>query len=526
MHKMESRIVVSSVNIKNEGTISSTFHNTEKKVTTKKDVMNRNVKVSKNDDEVLDRDTPSINRELLIKERRKRGVLRKLLDADDARKADRQQYQQVKNITEDSPSFINKEKVSINNLINKESKRHNISNNTNDTLNSSINVSTNNIEKIMKETNFDEVTNNNINKPKLVNIFEDEKVKEEERIEKEIARKHLNIINSNINISELSKQTDSLQIIKNNFTISTTPRVNITKISTTSKSSTDFISGIGNLFSAFGKGIGKFIGFEKDCKNKGYKDGTGKCVCPPYHFGSYCEQVNCANGGRLIQTSRSSSRKFQCQCPNSEFITGEFCQYIKCLNGGTPIDGEGRCSCNNNWYSGNFCENYSTSWTIVFVIPIVILILVTFLCAICRLDLCPKRNAYVQENTTINSGRRRRRRGNLNENYSNNIVNRLPPLDEEERERMVTEHFLNQCRMQGYVSTSTSNVGHNLSNQNSLSNFLSLDDSVKILEPPPSYQEALSAISAPAIPPIDITTAPRPPAYQTIDPNRRRPSNT
>lgn len=522
MHKMESRIIVSSVDIKNEGTIFSNFHSKEKKITIERSIMKRNVEVSKNsmqNDGIVDKGTPLKNRELLIKGKRKRGVLRKLLEADEARKADRHQYQQLKNFTEDN-ILAGEEKLPTNNLINKK----NISNNTNDTLGLSTNVSTNNIKKMMAETSGNENSNNdNINKPKLIDIFEDEKVKEEERIEKEIARKHLNVINNNL--SELPKQIDSLKALKNNLTISTTPKSNVTIVSTTTRSSTDFISGIGNLFSAFGKGIGKFMGFEKECKNKGYKDGTGKCVCPPYHFGSYCEQVNCANGGRLIQTSRSSSRKFQCQCPNSEFITGEFCQYIKCLNGGSPIDGEGRCSCNNNWYSGNFCENYSTSWTIVFVIPIVILILVTFFCAICRLDLCPKRNTYIQESSNIAPGRRRRRRGNLNGNYSENITSRLSTLDEEERQRMVTEHFLNQCRMQRYVSTPNNVSGQSGSNQESLSNFLPTNDSVKILEPPPSYQEALSATSAPPLP-IDITTAPRPPAYQTIDPNRRRPSNS
>uniref|UniRef100_A0A0N5BAE5 EGF-like domain-containing protein n=1 Tax=Strongyloides papillosus TaxID=174720 RepID=A0A0N5BAE5_STREA len=524
---MESGIIVPSVGIEDEGTFSSSFHSIEKEIIINKDAMKTNAKVSENpiqdDKEIIHKDTPLKNRELLIKGRRKRGKLRELINS--SKKMYHQENQQLRNFNEDATS-ISEEKVSISNLIDKRSDKSIIFNSTNDTLNSSVNISDRNMEEMVEETNFNKISSDNINKPKLVNIFEDEQVKKEERIEKEIARKHTDVIFSNINNPKSPKHLDILRTMKNNSTVSTTPKSNVTPTSTTVRSPTDFISGIGNLFSAFGKGIGKFIGFEKDCKNKGYKDGTGRCVCPPFHFGSYCEQVNCANGGKLFPPSKSNPRKLQCICPNPEFINGEFCQYIKCLNGGTPVDGEGRCSCNNNWYSGNFCENYSASWTIVFVIPIIILIIVTFLCAICRLDLCPKRNAYIHESSAINSGRRRRRRrDNLNENYSNNLVSRLPPLDGEERERMVTEHFLNQCRMQRYISTATNTGGNNLSNQNSLTNFLSTDDSVKMLEPPPSYQEALSASPAPPLP-VDITTAPRPPAYQTIDPNRRRPSNS
>uniref|UniRef100_A0A0N4ZH53 EGF-like domain-containing protein n=1 Tax=Parastrongyloides trichosuri TaxID=131310 RepID=A0A0N4ZH53_PARTI len=520
MPNMESKIIISSSeDSSDEDIIINTFQESS---SSHEDMSmesnNRKIKVSNNstynlnDKEVVSIDTPLKNRELLIKGRR--GVLRKLLDADAARIESGRQHKQLKAFNEDN-ALSSSDHLPITNIIVKDSS----SNITTTTPESSPKLILNEEikekeEDIMKKIPiYDKILNND--KPKMAkNIFEEEeKVKEEERIEKEIAMKHQNTIRINTNIS---KESDNLENDKNNLTIMTTPKSTGTQ--STTESSGNILSGIGNILSGIGKGIGKIMGFEKNCKNKGYKDGSGKCICPPYHFGSFCEQVNCANNGRLIQGSRSNSKKYLCQCPNPEFISGDFCQYIKCLNGGTPVNGEGRCSCNNNWYSGNFCENYSASWTIVFVIPIIILIIVTFLCAMCRLDLCPKRNATIHENN-INSRRRRRGRGNTS--YPTNIVARLPPLDGEERERMVTEHFLNQCRMQRYVSTSnngvsrTSIIGENVSITN--------DDTTKILEPPPSYIEALSATPAPPLP-IDITTAPHPPAYHTIDPNRRPPS--
>jgi len=41
----------------------------------------------------------------------------------------------------------------------------------------------------------------------------------------------------------------------------------------------------------------KMMGFSPECRNGGYKDLRGDCMCPKYFEGNQCERIICINNG-------------------------------------------------------------------------------------------------------------------------------------------------------------------------------------------------------------------------------------
>ena len=75
----------------------------------------------------------------------------------------------------------------------------------------------------------------------------------------------------------------------------------------------------------------------------------------------------------------------KCQCDEPRYITGAFCEKIECRNSGEPVEGEGRCKCLENWYTGRFCEQYTAPWLYIFIAIGILLLLFVIFCVLCRL---------------------------------------------------------------------------------------------------------------------------------------------
>ncbi|KHJ41989.1 EGF-like domain protein [Trichuris suis] len=95
------------------------------------------------------------------------------------------------------------------------------------------------------------------------------------------------------------------------------------------------------------------------CLNGGERTMKGKCRCPKYFSGDDCGVVQCINGGSL-----SAVNKTVCICSDSHY-RGSHCEIVQCENGGIE-NGYGGCDCLTNWYTGKFCQFYSSSWSILF----------------------------------------------------------------------------------------------------------------------------------------------------------------
>uniref|UniRef100_A0A5S6Q842 EGF-like domain-containing protein n=1 Tax=Trichuris muris TaxID=70415 RepID=A0A5S6Q842_TRIMR len=95
------------------------------------------------------------------------------------------------------------------------------------------------------------------------------------------------------------------------------------------------------------------------CLNGGERTMQGKCRCPKYFAGDDCSIVECINGGSL-----STANKSVCVCSDVHY-RGNHCEIVQCENGGIE-NGFGGCDCLTNWYTGKFCQFYSSSWSILF----------------------------------------------------------------------------------------------------------------------------------------------------------------
>ncbi|CDW52430.1 hypothetical protein TTRE_0000068901 [Trichuris trichiura] len=95
------------------------------------------------------------------------------------------------------------------------------------------------------------------------------------------------------------------------------------------------------------------------CLNGGERTMIGKCRCPKYFSGDDCSVKQCINGGSL-----SNVNKTVCICSDSHY-RGAHCEIVQCENGGIE-NGYGGCDCLTNWYTGKFCQFYSSSWSILF----------------------------------------------------------------------------------------------------------------------------------------------------------------
>ncbi|MCP9260529.1 hypothetical protein DINM_003478 [Dirofilaria immitis] len=241
----------------------------------------------------------------------------------------------------------------------------------------------------------------------------------------------------------------------------------------------------------------KMLGLTPDCHNGGVRTLRGECICPKFYRGHLCQELICVNNGTLVKTSKLA--QYTCRCPHPEYIHGQHCEHVKCLNGGRPMD-NGHCKCLDYWYTGQFCQEYAASWSIVLGLPLLCMVIIIICCVVCRLDLFPRKPVHS----------RRRQRAQLNGVCDENVNHRRHGFDMERSSirtgneiclRMQAENLLNDngesalvLRPRSYFLPSY--IIH-LDAMPVLNRTLSTNsNSSKPFDPPPSYEEAVATFSS------------------------------
>lgn len=128
------------------------------------------------------------------------------------------------------------------------------------------------------------------------------------------------------------------------------------------------------------------------------EDNVGDCKCPEYFEGKTCEQILCANRGI------ANAERTQCHCPDNNryyglpfpirltdfeqlAFPGIHCERTRCDNNGKDT-GDGRCNCIDDWYTGDFCQHFSSPWGVVFGVAGAVLLLLVIVCVVCRIKPC------------------------------------------------------------------------------------------------------------------------------------------
>jgi hypothetical protein len=329
--------------------------------------------------------------------------------------------------------------------------------------------------------------------------------------------------NKNNNLPKINNEFDKITKTKNGTkiswkTLSTSPgplplpaptqsTVKISNSEENSSSGKEDTGEFGEIVSAVWGKVKGMIGFTPDCLNGGTKRLGGKCFCPEYFLGEHCEKRQCLNNGTLQRVLTIPPEEI-CKCTNPLYITGKHCETIHCQNGGRPLS-NGTCKCIDNWYTGQFCEYYAASWFAVLGIPLICIAVIALCCVICRLDFCPKRTPppSYREN-------RRRNRGLPDTRRHHN--HRHPYSHDDPQTLMIHENLLNDHCQQHFrrLPTASHSSGQIVRLEHIPvynPNLTSLPtDEYKPLEPPPSYEQAVS--TCPAIStPIASTRQPQPP---------------
>ncbi|CAD5206950.1 unnamed protein product [Bursaphelenchus okinawaensis] len=204
------------------------------------------------------------------------------------------------------------------------------------------------------------------------------------------------------------------------------------------------------------------MGFGRNCLNNGNKRNDGSCECRQYFSGERCEIRQCLNNGTL--DSNQDPEMSLCICPNTQYITGDHCEIISCQNGGRDM-GNGTCKCIDDWYSGQFCEFYSSSWLAVLGIPMICLVIIIGCCVFCRADFFSKPHHDTER-------RRRNRRQSVSRRPTPQPTN--PVVDT--RPRVQQQHHHREYDIPPpptYMEPSN------------------ISDLFKTFEPPPSYDLAM-----------------------------------
>ncbi|TKR92942.1 hypothetical protein L596_007492 [Steinernema carpocapsae] len=247
---------------------------------------------------------------------------------------------------------------------------------------------------------------------------------------------------------------------------------------TEEKSDNGILSGVNGMVNSVVENFKKMLGYGPECLNGGTRNSAGDCMCPKFYSGSQCQNISCTNAGVPVKLKKKPQKyvEWECECPNPDFISGKHCELIKCLNGGRPIANTGKCECNETWYQGDFCQNYTSHWFTFFGIPLFLVVIVVLCCIVCRLDFCPRRSTQ--------EARRRRR------NHAMATSSGRP------RERR-THHDRQQQNLLHANRNHREMVPYRLETIPVFNPRLLDDDLPKITEAPPSYEQAL-AMSTPA----------------------------
>ncbi|KAF7639710.1 EGF-like domain-containing protein [Meloidogyne graminicola] len=269
--------------------------------------------------------------------------------------------------------------------------------------------------------------------------------------------------------------------------------------------------------------VKRMMGFSPDCLNGGYRSiGSRSCTCPQYFEGQLCEQIICANGGTRLKEKTTGFGGIQteediCKCTHPIYITGRHCEQVNCQNGGRLLS-DGNCQCVDGWYSGNFCQYYTSSWLVAIGIPLIFMALVIFCCVVCRMDLCSlcrQRPSLNTQRARSNDRRPRRRQhqqtcpssfGDCRGQQPRNGQNRVRRSNDNSsnatrRQQQHDEHFL--YSQQNILNAQQQEQQYILR----LERFPMLYNNPnciidKPLDPPPPYEQAILCLPTPfGIPP-------------------------
>ncbi|CAK5067394.1 unnamed protein product [Meloidogyne enterolobii] len=265
--------------------------------------------------------------------------------------------------------------------------------------------------------------------------------------------------------------------------------------------------GFSTRLSTMWEDMKRMMGFSPDCLNGGYRGiGSLSCTCPQYFEGQLCEQIVCANGGKRIKEKTTGFGGIQteeeiCKCTHPIYITGRHCEQVNCQNGGRLLS-DGNCQCADGWYSGTFCQYYTSSWLVAIGIPLLFIALVIFCCVVCRMDLCSlcRSRPVTTQRTRPNERRQRRRQ------HQQNCPSALGdsrgvqrPHSGPNRSRRPNDNLLNQNLLNAQQQEDQQYVLR-LERFPMLYNPNSIND--KPLDPPPPYEQAILCVPTPlGVPP-------------------------
>uniref|UniRef100_A0A915PLL5 EGF-like domain-containing protein n=1 Tax=Setaria digitata TaxID=48799 RepID=A0A915PLL5_9BILA len=189
-------------------------------------------------------------------------------------------------------------------------------------------------------------------------------------------------------------QTTTVAFSDANFSLTSKPNLKSTpkvshSLNTTKNNGVHF----GNIVKDSFEYLKELLGFTPDCLNGGTKTLRGECICPKFYRGHLCEELVCVNNGTLVKIPKLIPTQYACRCPYPEYIHGQHCEHVKCLNGGRPMD-NGHCKCLDYWYTGQFCQEYAASWSAVLGLPLLCMVIIIICCVVCRLDLFPRKPVH------------------------------------------------------------------------------------------------------------------------------------
>ncbi|VDM63633.1 unnamed protein product [Angiostrongylus costaricensis] len=225
-------------------------------------------------------------------------------------------------------------------------------------------------------------------------------------------------------------------------------RVSITNASPT-RSSGGAAGDFGSLMKTTWNDIKELLGFIPPCHNGGTRKVGAACECPKLFEGNLCEKRICLNGGKL-ERAKYGPVSWDCKCPTPQYIEGAHCETVRCGN-------------NAHLRTEEFTAPYA-----VFAIPLACLLLFALCIAVCQMDLCP---------------RRRSSRHRLSDSVQGNSAPRS-------RRRTAT---CTQTRPRGNPAAGQRTAVTQISGVDPMS-------TVKPLDPPPSYEQAISAVPVPQPP--------------------------
>ncbi|WKX88142.1 hypothetical protein Q1695_008062 [Nippostrongylus brasiliensis] len=301
---------------------------------------------------------------------------------------------------------------------------------------------------------------------------------------------------------------------------------------------------LGSLVKNTWDDLKELLGFVPTCLNGGTREPGTTCRCPKLFEGALCDKKICLNGGKL-EKAKYGPVSWDCKCPTPQYIEGTHCETVKCANNAplrTESNGSWWCDCSGStFYSGRFCEEFTAPYA-VFAVPLACLLLFALCIAVCQMDLCPRRRRPSRHSRNgIESGAshpppRSRRRTPAGAPSRNRGTQSTAQRATVTQELLIAEDRA-LCRRgvaypQGIVAPYVIRLDTIPHFNPHMIGGVEPMPPAKPMDPPPSYEQAVSAPPAPQ-PPSYTETAdqrgppppppPPPPPQQPPPPNRLPP---